>query len=208
MDPAVERRLCSRGPDHLGRVEARFGPWQLSFRSTVLALRGDSITTQPFEDAASGCVLCWNGEAWRIRDRVVEGNDGAQVFELLTRTSGTSADETENGILDVLRSIEGPFSFVFFHSPTDKIYYGRDRLGRRSLVTSSDGGFKLCSIAESSLSSWQEVEADGIYCLDLGKCSSEPSFPEPMIHSWTADHRQDIVSSAKAGSLRLVPRRT
>ncbi|KAH8841680.1 hypothetical protein MCOR27_000624 [Pyricularia oryzae] len=194
LDPAVERRLCSRGPDHLGRVEARFGPWQLSFRSTVLALRGDSITTQPFQDAASGCVLCWNGEAWRIRDRVVEGNDGAQVFELLTRTSGTSADETENGILDVLRSIEGPFSFVFFHSPTDKIYYGRDRLGRRSLVTSRDGGFKLCSIAESSLSSWQEVEADGIYCLDLGKCSSEPSFPEPMIHSWTADHRQDIIS--------------
>ncbi|KAI6374282.1 hypothetical protein MCOR25_003227 [Pyricularia grisea] len=196
LDPAVERRLCSRGPDHLGRVEARLESWQLSFTSTVLALRGDSITTQPFQDAASGSVLCWNGEAWRVCDRVVEGNDGAQVFELLTGTSdaGASEDKTEEGILDVLRSIEGPFSFVFLHSPTKKIYYGRDRLGRRSLVASSDDGFKLCSIAESSVSSWQEVEADGIYCLDLGKCSPELSFPEPMVHGWTADQGQDIIS--------------
>ncbi|KAL8341507.1 hypothetical protein RB598_003439 [Gaeumannomyces tritici] len=98
LDSVLRRRLCSRGPDHVGNVETRFADALLSFTSTVLSLRGNAVTIQPFEDPLSGSVLCWNGEAWKMDGRGVQGNDGAELFALLNRP--------DTDILDTIRSIE------------------------------------------------------------------------------------------------------
>ncbi|EJT75466.1 hypothetical protein GGTG_05399 [Gaeumannomyces tritici R3-111a-1] len=180
LDSVLRRRLCSRGPDHVGNVETRFADALLSFTSTVLSLRGNAVTIQPFEDPLSGSVLCWNGEAWKMDGRGVQGNDGAELFALLNRP--------DTDILDTIRSIEGPFALVFFDKPSAKLFYARDRLGRRSLLARRDGdndSLCLSSVAERLDPNWVEVEADGIYMLELSTLSPG-SVPAPVRHPWVA----------------------
>lgn len=175
---ALQDALHNRGPDHLGRskVEQSFpsnicSTW-LSFTSTVLALRGDHTTEQPFQDHVTDSVLCWNGEAWKIKGEVVMGNDGQAVFDLLCSTSQSMASGPESitAVLQAIRSISGPFAFVFYDNARGLVYFGRDRLGRRSLLYDYEdisGALQLASIAEPTGGSWKEVEADAVYILDL-----------------------------------------
>lgn len=173
LPPELRRGLVARGPDHFGQVERRVaggadGDWSLRFTSTVLALRGDHVARQPLTadagaDARSGSVLCWNGEAWRVGGRRVEAgeNDGELVFASLL----AAAAESGEAVLDVLRGVEGPFAFVFYDAAAGTLFFGRDRLGRRSLLLAHarDGGMALCSITGGAGEEWREVEADGIY---------------------------------------------
>ncbi|KAK3939492.1 asparagine synthase [Diplogelasinospora grovesii] len=180
--------LCNRGPDYLGQVQRRGpAPWSLTFTSTVLALRGDHVAQQPLGDLHIGSVLCWNGEAWRIDGHPVNGNDGEAIYGLLTKASAT--ENNEAAILSVLRSIEGPFAFVYYDAPSQTVYYGRDRLGRRSLMINAqdEGTLTLCSIAESGDASWKEVEADGIYVLHL---ESSSALPPVKRHDWITEQDQ------------------
>ena len=193
-------RLRNRGPDHLGSVVAHVGSGAqtLTCTSTVLALRGDHVTSQPFYDSQTGSVLCWNGEAWRIAGREVEGNDGEAIFGLLAEASALGAAlDARGGILDALRSIEGPFAFAYFDKPSQTLFFGRDRLGRRSLVFYQDeasGTFILSSVPESCDPAWKEVELDGIYHLPLGATSGTSLAVSR--NNWQADSQGDLVSNA------------
>ncbi|KAL2873756.1 hypothetical protein SGCOL_011071 [Colletotrichum sp. CLE4] len=192
----VKTCLCNRGPDHLGEARCQTSggsgsPVFLTLTSTVLALRGDHITHQPFRDASSGSVLCWNGEAWKIAGEPVHGNDGEAIFALLTAAS--KRDAPEDAILNVLRSIEGPFAFVYFDATSSHLFYGRDRLGRRSLLLNGEGGIRLSSIAESTSSSWAEVEADGIYVVDLASWDGE-SLGSNSPRSWTPGETETVLN--------------
>ncbi|TDZ20805.1 Asparagine synthetase domain-containing protein [Colletotrichum orbiculare MAFF 240422] len=190
--------LCNRGPDHLGEVRTRAHPQNgdadplfLSFTSTVLALRGDHVTKQPFRDAPSGSALCWNGEAWKIGGEPVQGNDGEAIFKLLMEACCRTT--SQDAVLDVLRSVEGPFAFVFFDAASSRLVFGRDRLGRRSLLFNQEGGLRLSSIAESTSQAWKEVEADGIYVLDLSTWSRNPEeafSPRP----WSQEDGETILN--------------
>jgi asparagine synthetase B (glutamine-hydrolysing) len=178
------------------------GAQTLTFTSTVLALRGDHVTAQPFHNSHTGSVLCWNGEAWRIAGREVDGNDGEAIFSLLgeASASGTALD-AKGGILDVLRSIEGPFAFAYFDKPSQTLFFGRDRLGRRSLVFYQDemsGTFILSSISESCDPAWKEVELDGIYHLPLDVASVTSL--AVLRNDWQADMQGDLVSSVTSFS--------
>ncbi|KAF9873772.1 asparagine synthase related protein [Colletotrichum karsti] len=192
------RCLCNRGPDHVGKAQSQIqpnspetGPVFLSFTSTVLALRGDHVTQQPFRDALTGSVLCWNGEAWKIGGEPVDGNDGEAIFALLV--SASSRDTSEDTVLDALRTIEGPFAFVYYDAISSRLYFGRDRLGRRSLLLNQEDGLRLSSIAEDTSPAWTEVEADGIYVLDLvawRRDSKEPMTPRP----WSQDVEETVLN--------------
>ncbi|PNH45210.1 hypothetical protein VD0004_g2602 [Verticillium dahliae] len=167
----LTRCLACRGPDHLGNFQETVqlegsAPITLSFTSTVLALRGDHVTPQPFRDDVGGSVFCWNGEAWRVDGGALDGNDGELIFARLEGARAT-ASSSEEAVLGVLRAIEGPFAFLFFDRASSKVYYGRDRLGRRSLLQRQDAGLVLASVVGDTDPSWSEVEADGIYVFDL-----------------------------------------
>lgn len=211
----LRRRLCNRGPDHILTHETRLDDTlddastttHLAFTSTVLALRGDHIAQQPFVDSASGSVFCWNGEAWKIRHHDVVGNDGEAVAVLLNEAVAQSSAEHEGAILKVLRSIDGPFAFVFFDQLSKRLYFGRDRLGRRSLLIRQDAqGLVLSSIADSVDPKWMEVEADGVYVLDLASPkqigvngADEPS-PVPTRLQWVEEEDAvEFVSTTAAG---------
>src|ERR1700730_15440283 len=115
----LKQLLLQRGPDYLGEAEAEINAGSetlsLSFTSTVLALRGGHLAVQPLVDPFSGSTLCWNGEAWKIGQDLVEGNDGEAILDLLTsRTSSLSTFDSVTGVLDIIHSISGPFAFVYF----------------------------------------------------------------------------------------------
>jgi asparagine synthetase B (glutamine-hydrolysing) len=211
----LKQLLCNRGPDHLGEAKAQIraddgAQLYVSCTSTVLALRGGEVAAQPFDDSASGCILCWNGEAWMIDydyDAVV-GNDGKFVFELLLNaaTSNLSQSDSNNAILRILRSISGPFAFVFLDKIHGCLYFGRDCLGRRSLLVSEGvdlSSMEFSSCADPLISNWKEVEADGIYQLWLttperDRCdntSDISALSEPLFacqrHTWNLIHYPD-----------------
>ncbi|CEI64268.1 Asparagine synthetase domain-containing protein C4F6.11c [Fusarium venenatum] len=190
LSSELERCLCNRGPDHTGIVKTQLdnshGELFLTFTSTVLSLRGDHVARQPFVDPVTESVLCWNGEAWALRGEPVQGNDGEAILALLAETSKGSGD-----VMGVLRDIEGPFAFIYLDKPAKRLYYGRDRLGRRSLLVKDGLPFSLSSIAETPVDGWTEVEADGCYTLDLSADVFVGLVPER--HDWTAD--TSLVSS-------------
>lgn len=194
LSPGLERRLRNRGPDHLGAVKTQLSrddesSLYLTLTSTVLSLRGDHLAKQPLVDDKSGSVLCWNGEAWKLGGKLVEGNDGEAVLSLLTAAS--SSQGKEDSVLDALRSIDGPFAFIFLDKKAKRLYYGRDRLGRRSLLLKRGDEFLLSSIAEAPAGGWSEVEADGCYTIQLREASS-PRDLTPIRHDWDQD--QALVS--------------
>ena len=152
----------------------------LTFVSTVLSLRGDSIIDQPLEDPDSGSLLCWNGEAWKIEHTIVRGNDAKAVLDILLQAALSSSARSQDGssssdqclqnIIRAIGSITGPYAFVFYDAQSRRVFYGRDTLGRRSLVIKryGAGGLSISSVPDATkVDGWEDVEADGVYMLDL-----------------------------------------
>ena len=202
--------LCNRGPDHLGEAQAKIekdgGTSWLSFTSTVLALRGGHVQVQPFIDRQTSSVLCWNGEAWRIDSELVVGNDGQRIFERLMQASSQKLSESNTAVLDVLRNISGPFAFIFLDKIHGQIYFGRDRLGRRSLLYNTESHpscMEFASTSDHGSSSWKEVEADAIYQLSSSD-DRDPKHSDDHLsatsllplqrHAWTPGSLRSSVS--------------
>ncbi|KAI4710046.1 hypothetical protein J4E89_005278 [Alternaria sp. Ai002NY15] len=177
-DANTQRLLRNRGPDSTGQhqtiiessakdVSTRL---HATFLSTVLALRGNDIVEQPLRDDTTGSVLCWNGEAWSIAGQAIDGNDSKLVFtKLLDACTGTR-EASMRRVIELLSVVRGPYALVFYDASHQRIYYGRDCLGRRSLLQKStlDGTLVLSSVCDNaSGESWAEVEADGIYVVDV-----------------------------------------
>ncbi|KAI3330415.1 asparagine synthase-domain-containing protein [Ustulina deusta] len=219
LSSELRQALINRGPDHFGQAQRDLPgadadrQLHLYFTSTVLALRGDHVTEQPLEEnTAAGSVLCWNGEAWRIDSQPVGGNDGEAVFSMLQSSSSSSRQIREAHVLDVLRSIEGPFAFVYYDSAASRVYYGRDRLGRRSLLIKLSGNadsITLSSIASVPTAGWEEVSSDGVWSIDLKSCDGIPSrfsFQDRRTkHTWLQPGNDEMVSSIGVFNKELPP---
>ncbi|KAG0198334.1 Asparagine synthetase domain-containing protein 1 [Mortierella sp. GBA30] len=165
---------------------------QLTFYGAVLHLRGDVVTHQPHL-SKSGNVLLWNGE---IFDGIFvdhHQNDGRVLMEQLESISDLK-DHWE-AFLNTMAKIEGPYAFVYFHASSQKLYFGRDCLGRRSLLWHKRGQddvnvespFILTSVGYSSfhsdLMALEEVPADGIYRLSLSSGDSKDMARYPWVSS-------------------------
>ncbi|KAK4976584.1 hypothetical protein LTR66_010811 [Elasticomyces elasticus] len=147
--------------------------------STVLSLRGMQTVPQPIlSDDGSQSFLCWNGEAWKIDGMPVTENDTQVVFRVLqetvrkTRKDGRAADAIDalKQVSKAMSRISGPYAFAFYDHSVRKVYFGRDLLGRKSLLisTTADNDIVLSSVCDGNTdSTWIEVEADGVYCVDL-----------------------------------------
>lgn len=178
----LKHDLCNRGPDHLGEAQATVEndgtTYCISLTSTVLALRGgEHLTPQPFVDLQNGSILCWNGEAWKIGTQTIAGNDGQKVFEALSKEiqARNNVSESNSRVFEVISSIYGPFAFVFFDNIHKQLFFGRDRLGRRSLLYNSfqnTEAIEFSSVGDTDRGPWNEVETDGIYVLSCAENES------------------------------------
>ncbi|KAI2483190.1 hypothetical protein Ptr902_05507 [Pyrenophora tritici-repentis] len=184
-DTSTRALLQNRGPDSTGQhqilIQSKGAPVYATFLSTVLALRGSQVIEQPLKDEATGSVLCWNGEAWSIAGDIVKGNDSQLVFSKLQEACVDASASSVRNVVELLSSIRGPYALVFYDALNQRIYYGRDCLGRRSLLrkATTDGTVVLSSVCDNaSGEAWDEIEADGIYFMDLKNVDTTlPSFP-------------------------------
>src|SRR5579871_1120791 len=173
LTDSLKSILQSRGPDCFQHctheVQGSFTndpKVHISIASTVLALRGNSVISQPLLHEAVGSFFCWNGEAWKFNGQELFGNDSQTTFaHLLDAVNESDKSAAHEKFLGALGQINGPYAFVFYESRHKKLYFGRDCLGRRSLLKSSNahGDLVLSSVSDLSISDqWVEVEADGI----------------------------------------------
>ncbi|TYZ65882.1 hypothetical protein PybrP1_002994 [[Pythium] brassicae (nom. inval.)] len=142
FEAELVRQLSRRGPDFSAQLPLAF-PSTAAFSSRVFAavlhLRGDQLAPQPAVDAL-GNVLCWNGEAFgAAADPHV--SDTQQLADELLRAAapgktgdGDDVDEGDKRVLTVLRAVRGPFAFAYAHAARQRLYFGHDRFGRRSLL--------------------------------------------------------------------------
>ncbi|KAH7116233.1 asparagine synthetase domain-containing protein 1 [Dendryphion nanum] len=206
-DSFTEQLLKNRGPDKIGKHQILIpkngsDPLYATFISTVLSLRGRTVVEQPLRDHDTGSILSWNGEAWTIAGDAVEGNDSQVVFDILLKSSNTQSEQSREvsiqRVVHSLSRIRGPFAFIFYDAKNHLLYYGRDCLGRRSLLRKStpSGEIVLSSVCDnSSGEEWAEVEADGIYLLDLLHTSKGDAIDVTHIpHRRSSDEIHDEVS--------------
>lgn len=216
-DPKTKRLLQNRGPDATGQYQTliTLGPARTedastrthaTFLSTVLALRGKNIVEQPLRDETTGSVLCWNGEAWTISGNIVNGNDSQLTFTKLLEACADKSETSTRHVVDLLSSVRGPYAFVFYDALNKRVYYGRDCLGRRSLLRkeAADGAIVLSSVCDNaSGQAWAEVDADGIHVVDLmHHDTSTPFFSTTRIPHRLSDQAEGAEVSFVGKSFR------
>ncbi|RIA96028.1 asparagine synthase-domain-containing protein [Glomus cerebriforme] len=201
-------RNKQRGPDSQGElfksIQSQFSSLftiDLTFFGAVLHLRGPSVVKQPLTESDEQDVLLWNGEIFNGVEIPSGENDTKYLFAALKESHKVENDnEDEDKILHVLRNIEGPYAIVYWQSSKRRLWFGRDCLGRRSLLwhlpSEEEDDFILTSVgckvsqtSDTSLSPYfAEVPADGIFYLDLDKmlssASSEPFENFLIHHKW------------------------
>ncbi|KAG0356805.1 hypothetical protein BGZ54_000599, partial [Gamsiella multidivaricata] len=184
---------------------------ELTFYGAVLHLRGDVVTRQPHVSSAEN-ILLWNGEVFDGIAVDHHENDGQVLMDQLETISSQSSGKTHAGLfLELMARIEGPYAFVYFHAASRTLYFGRDCLGRRSLLWHKEGTeegsikhpFILTSVGYSALHkdllALDEVPADGIYSLSL-KTESQHSL---IRYPWIPSVQIDGTLSDTSCSMRL-----
>lgn len=72
--------------------------------------------------------------------------------------------------MSVLWKIEGPYSLIYYQKSTDTLYFGRDIIGRHSLLLKIDSkanSLTLTSVANKNMKGIVEVPAIGIFAVNL-----------------------------------------
>lgn len=195
---AVKSLLHTRGPDDANQIctpDERNSSY-ITLYSTVLSLRGSVTVSQPYSHSTTTCSLCWNGEAWSVAGEQPNGNDTKLVFEILEKATSEPIQPLDSleelsfcakRISQAMSQVAGPYAFVFHDPANCRLYFGRDFLGRRSLLrrVTEDGDVILTSITDGAVEgSWSEVEADGVYCIDLSDKSYGRNLPEGALRRW------------------------
>lgn len=219
----IQALLCARGPDATNTVRLLaalrggrpHGSW-LTFHSTVLSLRGAKATEQPYQSGADGPILCWNGEAWSINNAPIEGSDTANVHQVLTaamRQADSERAESHDAVANALAKISGPYAFAFYDHQRSILFFGRDFLGRRSLLyrITERGDVLLSSVSDGLRGheqTWREVEADGVYCIDLNEQAVQTMHCElqhnPSTWGDFRVYRKSYVTKGSSGGLASV----
>ena len=199
--------LKKRGPDSFAtKTISTTSSYDLIFSSSVLSLRGniqDQVTTQPLIDAHTDNILLWNGEIF-ASDLVRVGDDENDGHKLLQELSATSFSQEH--LFRVFEAIKGPYAFVFYEKASNSVYFGRDRLGRRSLLLSlntryfdqknpvvTDSAKNIAVLTLSSVkirneananffNEFEELKANGIYKLNLNH--ENESRPSLVLFEW------------------------
>ncbi|KAL9188936.1 hypothetical protein ACHAXT_011426 [Thalassiosira profunda] len=186
--------------------------WAATLQASVLHVRGREAAPQPalfplpracHEDVAPQCALCWNGECYAhclevkmaelipTSTTIEEEESDTVLVTRLMREALAKADNSiseHEAIAEAVGRIHGEFAFILFvpsRPGSGYVYYGRDRLGRRSLLADrSSGGVVLSSVAVecdgSDGADWEEIPPGIVYRLDLGT-GEDVSLPIPRI---------------------------
>ncbi|RWS26811.1 asparagine synthetase domain-containing protein 1-like protein [Leptotrombidium deliense] len=181
----IEPFLRRRGPDCSRiitvEIEDCHKEYTLVLFASVLHLRGDKISEQPFEDEF-GNLLLWNGEIFTGFDELqLHSNDTVLLSQKL------SSCKLDFEIVNCFSRIRGPHSFVYWQKSAKKLWFGRDFFGRRSLCWNKDEHSHIFTVASvvgfsDDCDQWCEIPTSGIYSIDF---KTDFNF-NPSLFKWTS----------------------
>lgn len=147
-------QITSRGPDYIKYQQ--FTHSQLSFQlfSSILSLR-QPFTSQPI--AKDQYVLQFNGEIYE------------SDCEFTNDTEFLINQIVDHGI-KALENMNGEFAFVLLDKEENMVYFGRDKIGKRSLCYNFDTDLIISSVP---LPGYVECEGHSLYKFDLDLLSIE-----------------------------------
>ncbi len=194
---------------------------------SVLSMRGPSPLAQPLvsgrcdREAVVLTRICdsymfslhllWNGEVYSGIEIEADGNDGLAVLLALAEeythahaivSAGDFLKEFSQRACAVLSRLNGPFAFVLYDSATQCMWFGRDFVGRRSLLTRTvmlQGCAAFCAASVAS-----SLTADAV----SGACAPDHSLLEEGASSDASESCQDqelSVPAENGGSWVEVP---
>lgn len=160
---SLEAGLRRRGPDGSAAAAFELRGWcRLSLRASLLQLRGDA-PAEALRRHDDGSALCFNGAshppcaapaprlsacccAGEVFGGLAVPEGGSDSAALLAALTAAGAD-----VSAVLSTVRGPWALAFFHAPSETLWFGRDVLGRRSLLLrrpqAGQEGLVLASVA-------------------------------------------------------------
>ncbi|KAF8565418.1 hypothetical protein P879_09935 [Paragonimus westermani] len=200
--------LLHRGPDLCSHRWISIGSCELFALGSVLSQRGTVVKEQPLvaEDVLSGLsyFMLWNGEIYsHMDDKISErfqdpfNNDAEVLLSLLKDTS--SPEE----IVRQFSLLRGPYAFILLELFSGRVYFGRDRFGRRSLVgkrvhnLTSSVGMSLTVISSvfleqttntTDVDDWIEIPAVGLFVGQFSRSNGAWCFSDFLLYPWTAEH--------------------
>ncbi|KAI0724371.1 asparagine synthase-domain-containing protein [Cerioporus squamosus] len=164
--PRLTGAVAARGPDAQETLEFDVAQLTLTFCASELRLRGETFVTQPHRDG-DGNILCWNGEIFEGLGVAAAENDGTKLLDALARCRNTYDVSSTFG------AIEGPYAFLFYRRSANMLYFGRDPLGRRSLLVHypdpANPYFLLSSVSAGldSGHALDELSTEHLFAIDL-----------------------------------------
>eukprot|EP01039_Chlorochromonas_danica_P008026 gene8027-8854_t len=187
----LAERLSRRGPNHSARLTLpatnTTQHFSITFLASVLHIQGDVVTKQPVVDS-HGNILLWNGEVFGgYEDWSVHESDTTLLMQtleyhisnLVYSNNESLSGEVVRILMDVLGKVEGPYAFIYYHTLSQTLFFGRDPFGRRSLLSFSVNSqiVALSSVASDNSSHtspddemtgiWEEINIVGIHMLSL-----------------------------------------
>lgn len=171
----IEDAIKNRGPNAIGVSDSITGFWAIG---SVLHIQGSEIVDQPYVDE-SGNILLWNGEVFSGMSNFTPGiSDTVQVssaisFAILNAVSEATDFKSSNSrvhlskaalraVTECLSRVNGPYAFIYFCKYLHLVIYGRDPLGRRSLLKLRNDKFPfaLSSVWPSNASAHNTCKAN------------------------------------------------
>ncbi|XP_018579663.1 asparagine synthetase domain-containing protein CG17486 [Anoplophora glabripennis] len=152
--------INKRGPDWFGTNTYYSKNYHLLFAASVLWLQGKYMAKQPLQD--DRYVIIYNGDIFGglSSELTLEEGDTKVLFRLMHNTSN---------IATTLAQLQGPYSFIYFDKIEEKLYFGRDIYGRRSLLVGKHNeAIILTSVAKRAREyDFIELPSIGTFSLDM-----------------------------------------
>ena len=152
--------VARRGPNYVAYEQHEKENLTIQTFSSVLSLRSP-FTPQPAH--VLNLLVQFNGELYNAECMLC--NDTEFLRELLKKNMEKIG--REKGILHTIETLEGEFALSIYDPETQKIYFCRDILGRRSLAfrhNSESGEFILSSVADDG---FEECESKAVHVFSM-----------------------------------------
>ena len=180
---SLQPPLSRRGPDYSKHMNIPLNSVKNHLRlcACTLRMRGPPLVEDALAQPltyAHGRAFLWNGEIFGGLEVEAGSCDTDVLFAAL------SDCRSDNDILSTLKSVKGPYAFLYFDPETESLWFGRDFFGRRSLLwcifidNEDKTRVILSSVGETDGAcddvrpddievAWQEVPAKGIFKMNL-----------------------------------------
>uniref|UniRef100_A0A0K8T8K4 Glutamine amidotransferase type-2 domain-containing protein n=1 Tax=Lygus hesperus TaxID=30085 RepID=A0A0K8T8K4_LYGHE len=177
--------LSNRGPDCQCSHEVCVPDlsWHIAAYGSTLWTQGPSPTHQPLI-TDRGSFLLWNGDVYDDNSCSRTTSDSALVLQKF---------EEEKDPLKTLSGICGPYAFIFYDPDTRSIWFGRDPIGRCSLLIHAEKDLLVISSVASRSLECVEVPSHGIFRVVFNVDSFELLF-----HPWADTMLEELPSELQA----------